>query len=237
VASIQARADDVAQRRVDEERLRIARELHDVVAHTMATINVQAGAAIHVAAERPDAAVDALRAIRGASKAGLRELRAILNLLRQADEADSTTPAPGLAQIEALIESTCRAGLATTLTVTGNRHPLPPEIDLAAYRIVQESLTNAIRHAGPASAAVSLGYGDSELAIEVTDTGRGLTGTAPGGGHGLAGMRERAASVGGSVQAGPGRAGGFRVAARFPLGGRPAAGHTGTAPVAEGTLS
>jgi signal transduction histidine kinase len=237
VASIQARADDVAQRRVDEERLRIARELHDVVAHTMATINVQAGAAIHVAAERPDAAVDALRAIRGASKAGLRELRAILNLLRQADEADSTTPAPGLAQIEALIESTCRAGLATTLTVTGNRHPLPPEIDLAAYRIVQESLTNAIRHAGPASAAVSLGYGDSELAIEVTDTGRGLTSTAPGGGHGLAGMRERAASGGGSVQAGPGRAGGFRVAARFPLGGRAAAGHTGTAPVAEGTLS
>ncbi len=230
VASIQARAEDVAQRRIDDERLRIARELHDVVAHTMATINVQAGAAIHVAAERPDAATDALRAIRGASKEGLRELRAILNVLRQADEPDSTVPVPGLAQIGTLIESAGTAGLTTTLTVTGNRRPLPPEVDLAAYRIVQESLTNAIRHAGPATAAVSLGYGDAELAIEVTDTGRGLTSPAAGG-HGLPGMRERAASVGGSVQAGPGRDGGFRVAARFPLGGRPPAGHAGIAPV------
>jgi signal transduction histidine kinase len=252
-ASIQARAEDAAQRRIDDERLRIARELHDVVAHTMATINVQAGAAIHVADERPGAAVDALRAIRGASKEGLRELRAILNVLRQADEADSTVPAPGLTQIDDLITSARSAGVATTLTVTGNRRRLPPEVDLAAYRIVQESLTNVIRHAGPAAAAVSIGYTGTELRIEVADTGRGVTGTgstgggstgggstgpeSTGGGHGLAGMRERAASVGGSVDAGPGRGGGFLVVARLPLGGPPPAEGTGTAPARGATSS
>jgi signal transduction histidine kinase len=224
VASIQARADDEARRRIDEERLRIARELHDVVAHTMATINVQAGVAAHVAAERPDAAVDALQAIKLASKEGLRELRAILNVLRQADEPDSTQPAPGLAQLDALIDSARRAGLTTTLTVTGERRPLSSAADLAAYRIIQESLTNAIRHAGPATATVSLGYAGSELVITVTDTGRGVpaeAGAEGGGGHGLAGMRERAASVGGTVEAGPRTGGGFRVRARLPLGGRP----------------
>jgi signal transduction histidine kinase len=268
IASIQARAEDTAQRRIDEERLRIARELHDVVAHTMATINVQAGAAIHVADERPGAAVDALRTIRGASKEGLRELRAILNVLRQADEADSTVPAPGLAQIDDLIASARSAGLATTLTVTGNRRPLPPEVDLAAYRIVQESLTNVIRHAGPAAATVSIGYTGTELRIEVADTGRGVTGTkstgtkstgakntgakntgtestgtestggeSTGGGHGLAGMRERAASVDGSVEAGPGAGGGFLVAARLPLGRPPPADRTGIAPATGATSS
>jgi signal transduction histidine kinase len=225
VASIQTRADDEARRRIDEERLRIARELHDVVAHTMATINVQAGVAAHVAAERPDAAVDALQAIKLASKEGLRELRAILNVLRQADEPDSTQPAPGLAQLDALISSAERAGLRIAFTVTGNQRPLPAPADLAAYRIIQESLTNAIRHAGPATAAVSLGYAGTELVISVADTGRGLPADAAadgGGGHGLPGMRERAASVGGTVEAGPGAAGGFRVLARLPLAGQPA---------------
>jgi signal transduction histidine kinase len=238
-ASIEARAEDVAQRRIDEERLRIARELHDVVAHTMATINVQAGAAIHVADERPGAAVEALRAIRGASKEGLRELRAILNVLRQADEADSTVPAPGLAQVDDLIASARSAGLATTLAVTGNRRPLPPEVDLAAYRIVQESLTNVIRHAGPATATVSIGYAGTELSVEVADTGQGLTGAeSSGGGHGLAGMRERAGSVGGSVEAGPRASGGYLVAARLPLGSQPPpAGRAESAPVTEGTRS
>jgi signal transduction histidine kinase len=263
-ASIQARAEDAAQRRIDEERLRIARELHDVVAHTMATINVQAGAAIHVADERPGATVDALRAIRGASKEGLRELRAILNVLRQADEADSTMPAPGLGQIDDLIASARSAGLDTTLTVTGDRRPLPPEVDLAAYRIVQESLTNVIRHAGPAAATVSIGYSRAELRIEVADTGRGATRTGStgagsigtdgtgtdgtgtdgtgtdgtGGGHGLAGMRERAASVGGGVEAGTRAGGGFLVAARLPLGSQPPpADHAESAPVTEGTRS
>ena len=218
VESIRDRAEQDARRRIDEERLRIARELHDVVAHTMATINVQAGVAAHVMSSRPEAVADALQAIKAASKEGLSELRAILNVLRQADDADPTQPTPGTAQLATLISGASRAGLDTTLTVTGEPVPLPSAVDLAAYRIVQESLTNAIRHAGPATAAVSLGYGRDELRVEVTDTGRGPAPPAGhNGGHGLAGMRERAATVGGTLETGPGPAGGFRVAARLPL--------------------
>ncbi len=225
VESIRARAeqaaDQAARRRIDEERLRIARELHDVVAHTMATINVQAGAAVHVLPTRPEAAADALQAIKAASKEGLRELRAILNVLRQADDADPTQPTPGTAQLETLVAGARRAGLETSLSVTGTPAPLPAAVDLAAYRIVQESLTNAIRHAGPAQASVWLSYGDDELRIDVADTGRGKSaGVSEGAGHGLVGMRERAAAVGGSVETGPSPGGGFRVAARLPLHGR-----------------
>ena len=174
----------------------------------MATINVQAGAAAHVLPNRPEAAAESLQAIKAASKDGLRELRAILNVLRQADDADPTQPAPGPAQLDALIAGARRAGLETTFTVTGEPVPLPAAVDLAAYRIVQESLTNAIRHAGPATAAVSLGYHPGELRIEVTDTGRGQPAGWPrarAAGHGLAGMRERAAAVGGTVETGPDR--------------------------------
>jgi signal transduction histidine kinase len=219
VDSIRDRAEQDARRRIDEERLRIARELHDVVAHTMATINVQAGVAAHVLTTRPEAVADSLQAIKTASKDGLRELRAILNVLRQADDADPTQPAPGTAQLETLISGARRAGLDTTLTVTGEPVLLPSAVDLAAYRIIQESLTNVIRHAGPATAAVSLGYAHDELRIEVTDTGRGPASPAGhnGGGHGLAGMRERAATVGGTLETGPASPGGFRVAARLPL--------------------
>jgi len=226
VASIQARAEDEARRRIDEERLRIARELHDVVAHTMSTINVQASAAATVLTERPDAAAEALQAIRTASKNGLRELRAILNVLRQADDADPTAPAPGLAQLDALVAGASQAGLPTTLTVTGEAVPLPAGVDLAAYRIIQESLTNAIRHAGPASATVALTYHDGRLLIEVADTGRGVPAAgardaggavAPHAGHGLVGMRERAATAGGTLQAGPGSGGGFTVTATLPF--------------------
>ena len=222
--SIRARAEQAAEQaarhRIDEERLRIARELHDVVAHTMATINVQAGVAVHVLPTRPEAAADALQAIKAASKEGLRELRAILNVLRQADDADPTQPTPGTAQLETLVDGARRAGLETTLSVTGTPAPLPAAVDLAAYRIVQESLTNAIRHAGPAQASVWLSYGDDELRIDVADTGRGKpVGVSEGAGHGLVGMRERAAAVGGSVETGPSPGGGFRVAARLPLHG------------------
>ena len=223
VSSIQARAEDAARRRIDEERLRIARELHDVVSHTMATINVQASAAAHVAAQRPQAAVDALNVIKSVSKDGLRELRAILNVLRQTDEPDAAFPAPGLAQVGDLIASAETAGLPVTLTVTGRPGQLPNEIDLAAYRIVQESLTNAIRHAGPASATVSLSFTGTELTIEVADNGLGspVAAESSGGGHGLPGMRERAATVGGTLDAGPAAAGGFRVTARLPLRAQP----------------
>ena len=226
-ASVQDRAERDARRQIDEERLRIARELHDVVAHAMATINVQASAAAHVLADRPDKAAEALAAIRTASKDGLRELRAILNVLRQADEADPTQPAPGLARLDALIAGVRQAGLPVTSTVSGKPRPLPAVTDLAAYRIIQEALTNAIRHAGPATAAVSLTYGESGLRIEVTDTGLGALPAPDGGGtgHGLRGMRERAAAAGGTVQTGPSLSGGFRVLALLPL-------HTTAAPPA-----
>ncbi|MDQ2815546.1 MAG: sensor histidine kinase [Actinomycetota bacterium] len=242
VTSLRDRAEQDARRRVDEERLRIARELHDVVAHTMATINVQAGVAAHVLSSRPEAAAESLQAIKAASKDGLRELRAILNVLRQADDADPTQPAPGTGQLEALITGVCRAGLETTLTVSGEPVPLPGATELAVYRIVQESLTNAIRHAGPATAAVRLSYRDSELRIEVTDTGLRPPASAagPSPGHGLAGMRERAAAVGGAVETGPGPDGGYLVVARLPftepdLGTDPA--RTGPAWSAEGARS
>ena len=227
VTSIQARAEQEARRRIDDERLRIARDLHDVVAHTMATINVQASAAAQLLTDRPETAAEALQTIRAASKDGLRELRAILNVLRRADEAEPTQPASGLAQLGPLIDRAGLAGLPATLTVTGLPRPLPAAVELAAYRIVQESLTNAIRHAGQATATVTLAYRDADLLIEVTDTGRGPAQGAAreadraergmGTGHGLAGMRERAASVGGTIEAGPRAAGGFRVAARLPV--------------------
>lgn len=230
VASIKERAEADARRRIDEERLRIARELHDVVAHTMATINVQASAATALLRDRPEQAAESLTAIRAASKDGLRELRAILNVLRHADEAlDPTEPAPGLARLDALAEGVRSAGLPVTVTVTGEPRPLPAVTDVAAYRIIQEALTNSIRHAGPATATVSVRYADS-LLIEVTDTGRGPGGAGQAGfaagppaprsgqatGHGLRGMRERAAAAGGTIEIGPGREGGFRVAARLP---------------------
>jgi signal transduction histidine kinase len=214
-------AEDQARRAVDAERLRIARELHDVVAHTMATINVQAGVAAHVIDQQPGQAAEALAAIKAASGEGLRELRGILNVLRQADDSDPVAPAPRLAQLDTLIDGTTRAGLPTTLTVTGQPEPLAATADLAAYRIVQESLTNALRHAGPTTATVTLSYLDSELVLDVVDRGRGVRGerSSQGGGHGIAGMRERAEAAGGTLEAGSDPAGGYRVHARLPLGG------------------
>lgn len=222
VASRQAYARresaEQARRAVDAERLRIARELHDVVAHTMATINVQAGVAAHVIDRQPDQAAQALEAIKQASKEGLRELRGILNVLRQADEEDDRSPAPRLAQLDDLVENATRAGLPTSVSVHGRTRALAPTVDLTAYRIVQESLTNALRHAGPATARVTLSYTDDELSVEVLDSGRGrVDGNPQGAGHGIAGMRERAEAVGGTLIAGPAPERGFRVQARLPL--------------------
>jgi signal transduction histidine kinase len=210
-----------AQRRVEEERLRIARELHDVVAHTMATITVQAAAASQLLRDRPDEAAASLKAIRAASKDGLRELRVILDVLRSAsggseETADATQPTPGLARLDALVEGVRGAGLPVTVTITGRPRDLPAITDLSAFRIVQEALTNAIRHAGPATAAVTVDYGAEELHVETTDTGRG--GPPGAAGHGLRGMRERATAAGGTIDIGPLPGGGFRVAARLPLG-------------------
>ncbi|MFI5313823.1 MAG: sensor histidine kinase [Candidatus Dormibacteria bacterium] len=215
--------EEEAARRVDAERLRIARELHDAVAHTLSMINVQAGAAAHVARAHPERAVETLEAIRVASKEGLREMRSILNVLRQADEAELTQPAPGLAMLDDLLATATRAGLSTTLHVEGTPRRLPATVDLAAYRIIQESLTNAVRHAGPASAVVSLAWSDGRLRVDVRDTGRGAAANGvaadsaiAGAGHGLVGMRERAAAVGGTLEVGPSRGGGFAVSAVLP---------------------
>ncbi|HVT70219.1 MAG TPA: histidine kinase, partial [Trebonia sp.] len=176
-----------AQLRVEEERLRIARELHDVVAHTMATIAVQAAAATQLLQSRPEEAAASLKEIRAASKDGLRELRAILDVLRSepgvdsdlGDEAaDPTQPTPGLARLDALVAGVRAAGLPVTVTVTGRQRDLPAVTGLSAFRIIQEALTNTLRHAGPATAAVRLDYGPDALRIEITDTGRGLTDSA-----------------------------------------------------------
>jgi signal transduction histidine kinase len=224
--------EEEARRRVDAERLRIARELHDVVAHTMSTINLQAGVAIHVSHDLPEPVAAALGTIRDASKNGLRELRAILAVLRQADEADSaapTAPTPDLDGLPALLDTVRASGLPVSVEITGEKRRLPAAVELAAYRIVQESLTNTLRHAGPATATVEIRYGDEELDIRVTDDGAGaVTGAAAhsgigsdsshGSGHGLIGMRERALATGGTLQANPGSAGGFLVRARLPLG-------------------
>jgi signal transduction histidine kinase len=213
--------EEEARRRVADERVRIARDLHDSVAHTLASISVQAGVGAHVLDERPEDARDALLAIKHTSRGALAELRATLGMLRSDDTAPRE-PAAGLDRLPSLIESSRATGLPVDLVTEGDARPLPPAVDAAAFRIVQESLTNVIRHAGPAHATVAVRHGDDCLEIEVTDDGRGAVdgnGAAggPGGGHGLAGMRERVALLGGELHAGPRPSGGYRVRARLPL--------------------
>jgi signal transduction histidine kinase len=213
--------EEEARRRVAEERVRIARDLHDSVAHTLASISVQAGVGAHVLDERPKDARDALLAIKHTSRDALAELRATLGMLRS-DDAASREPAAGLDRLPSLVESSRATGLPVDLVIEGEARPLPSAVDTAAFRIVQESLTNVIRHAGPARATVAVRHGDDRLEIEVTDDGRGAVdgnGAAgvTSGGHGLAGMRERVALLGGELDAGPRPSGGYRVLARLPL--------------------
>ena len=217
----QAREEET-RRRVDAERMRIARELHDVVAHSMAMINVQATAASMQLAADPASAAEALQAIRRASKSGLRELRTILEVLRQVDGGSSAVR--DLRAIAALVEATSAAGTPTTLEPAELAVPLPAPVGLAAYRIVQESLTNVVRHAGRVAATVGLRQDDGYLYVDVVNDG----GTAPeafsdGTGAGLAGMRERAAALGGTLDAGPRPGGGFAVHARLPVAAAPQA--------------
>jgi signal transduction histidine kinase len=207
--------EEHAQRRVAEERLRIARELHDVVSHSISVINLQAGVALHVIDQQPEQARSALIAIKGTSKETLRELRGILGLLRKDEDAEPREPAPGLDQLDALIEATTRVGVPTRLSIEGQSRRLSPAVELTAYRIVQESLTNVLQHAGRASAAVTLRYEDDRIAIDVADDGRGAV-PGDGAGLGVVGMRERASAVGGGLEAGPDAAGGFRVSAWLP---------------------
>jgi signal transduction histidine kinase len=214
---------DERRRRADEERLRIAREVHDVVGHGLAAINLQAGVALHVVGRRPEQAEVALAAIKRSSKDALEELRRTLAVFRQPDTQDGPQrPAPGLGQLEALVAAMAEGGLPIQVAVTGERARLPAAVDLAAYRIVQESLTNVARHAGPATATVRVGYQPEAVVLEIADTGTGrAAGVARPGGHGIAGMRERAAAVGGTLQAGPTAEGRFLVRARLPYGEHP----------------
>lgn len=200
-----------ARRQADEERLRIAQEVHDVVGHGLAAISMQADIALHLMPKRPEQAGAALTAISRTSREALDELRVTLGAVRRGAERG---PVPGVARLDALRERLAGAGLAVDLRVTGERQDLPAAVDLAAYRVVQEALTNVLRHARVATAQVTVGYGAEELVVEVTDRGVGEVG---GTGHGLAGMRERVTALGGSLTAGPDPAGGFRVYARLPM--------------------
>ncbi len=211
--------EELERRQASEERLRIAQELHDVLAHNISLINVQAGVALHLMDQRPEQARTALSTIKQASKEALGEMRSALAVLR-GDGYAPRTPTPGLDRLDELTGRLTDSGLSVRTTLTGRRRELPAAIDLAAYRIVQEALTNVYRHAGAATASVQLAYGDTELVVSVTDDGTGgrahpdLTGC---GGNGIPGMRQRATALGGSLSAGPRPGGGFRVVARFPL--------------------
>jgi signal transduction histidine kinase len=221
------RAAEEASRRADDERLRVARELHDVVSHSIAMINFRAGVALHVLDRRPEQAREALVAIRHASAGAMQELRATVGVLRQPGGGDRSRAAvPGLARLDELVAGVARAGPPVRVVVDGEPAELPPAVDLAAYRVVQESLTNVVRHAGPARATVRLAYGPADLVVEVSDDGAAPPDAArPGGGHGIAGMRERVAALGGELRAGPRSQGGFQVRARLPLvEGEPAVG-------------
>ncbi|MFE3947320.1 sensor histidine kinase [Streptomyces sp. NPDC059118] len=213
-----------ARQRVAAERVRIARELHDIVAHHIALINAQAGVAVHLVDQRPEQILTALEDIRDTSRSALDELRVTVGLLRQSDDPVAPRdPMPGLAQVPALLASFERAGLSVSHTRHGTTEPLEPAADLAAYRIVQESLTNVRKHAGADHARLCLHYHRERLTITVEDDGSaGPRRPHPGAGHGLIGMRERAATIGGRLHAGPRPEGGFSVTAELPLRpGRP----------------
>jgi signal transduction histidine kinase len=216
----QERAREEQERRqASEERLRIARELHDVLGHHLSLINVQAGVGLHLMDSRPEQAREALTAIKSASAEALREVRSVLGVLRPEDEVAPRGPAPGLAR---LAELTSGAGLPVLTEVDGDTRPLPAEVDRAAYRIVQEALTNVLKHGGPGTRTeVHLREEGADLVIEVLDHAPPASTRPRTPGHGIIGMRERATLLGGSLSTGPRPEGGFRVTARLPLTGEP----------------
>jgi len=221
-AALQARAqrleaerEERARQAVTEERLRIARELHDVVAHSMSVIAVQAGVANHVIDSRPEQARQALATVETTSRAALVEMRRLLGVLRQADEPSaSLNPSPGLADVPALVAQFAEAGLTAEVSVLGSPDGVPDGVELSAYRIVQEGLTNVLRHGGP-KASVVITHEPGLLRIDIGDDGSGRTAAGPPG-HGLLGMRERVAVFGGTLTAQPRAGGGFDLAATLP---------------------
>ncbi|MFK4148727.1 sensor histidine kinase [Streptomyces sp. NPDC004065] len=213
-AKERAERAQAARRRADAERLRIARELHDVLAHSISVINVQAGVGLALLDSDPEKARAALTTIKAASKEALGEVRQVLGTLRAPGEAPRA-PAPGLDRLPELVEQAAHAGL--TVDVEGGAPRLPPGTDLAAFRIVQEALTNVVRHSGSRHARVRLAHDGGTLRLTVDDDGPATDGDAGGSGNGLAGMRERAAALGGTIDAGPRPGGGWRVLAALPL--------------------
>lgn len=220
-----------ARRAKSEERLQISRELHDVVAHTLSVIAVQAGVASYVIAERPEEAARALSSIEQTSRSALHEMRALLGVFRDGETGfrngagpgtgdAALVPAPGLAELDSLVKRTGEAGVRVDLRVRGEQPPLPAGLDLAAYRVIQEAVTNVIKHGATDRCQVTVACRHDTLTLEVTDNGSGSAASElPVAGNGIIGMRERAAMYGGEVQAAPLPGRGFRVTARFPLAG------------------
>ncbi|WP_132428193.1 sensor histidine kinase [Pseudonocardia endophytica] len=214
---VRAALAEEQRRKAGEERLRIAQELHDVLGHHVSLINVQAGVALFLLDDDPEQARTALAEIKRSSRDLLREMRSTLGVLRGVDAAAPHQPTPGLDRLDALLDDVRAAGLEVTLRTAGDTRPLPTGVDLAAYRIVQESLTNTRRHAGASTATVLIGYRDRELELRVDDDGTGPPAVETTGGNGLLGMTERAHALGGTLEAGAGPDGGYRVRARLPL--------------------
>ena len=208
--------EEKARAAVAEERVRIARELHDVVAHALSVIVLQARGGRRSLATDPGETREALDMIEATGSEALAEMRRLLGMLRRDDEEIALAPQPSLRYLDALAAQVREAGLPVDLSVEGEPTELPPGVDLSAYRIVQEALTNALKHAGPATARVVVRYRENDLELEIADTGAGAS-TSDGEGHGLAGMRERVSLYGGKIETGPRDGGGFAVRARLPL--------------------
>jgi signal transduction histidine kinase len=216
-AEAERTSEETALRRAAQERLRIARELHDSLTHSISVIKVQAGVAVHLARKRGEEVPEALLAIQEASGDAVRELRATLHVLRHDIDTDDSAAPSGLDRLPDLLERLHAVGVPVTVTISGDRRALPADTDRAAYRIVQEALTNITRHAGPASVSIELGYGPSELTVQVDDDGVAAPDAPPVPGLGLLGMRERVAALGGRLHAAPRPEGGFTVRAELPL--------------------
>ena len=217
-ARLEREREDRTRAAVEAERRRIARELHDVIAHTVSVMTVQAGAARLLLDDDPERAIGPLRSVEETGRQALTEIRRLFEVTREDGEEVPLGPRPGIANLDALVDHACRAGLSVELTVEGEPVTLSPGLELAAYRVVQEALTNSLKYAGPTTAQVGVRFGRDALDLEIVDRGRGPT-RREGTGHGLIGMRERVALYGGELEAGPRTEGGFAVRARLPVDG------------------